>query len=97
MPRISGVTKYSAFRRDVNHERYAFPQFKAIGGPKPDPCAWVGLFLGKNVKGRMREDIKNADKKNSVEAYDSLRNALVDVPAELSVLELMRNILRYFI
>lgn len=79
----------------VNRERYAFPRHNAVDGPRPDSCVWVGLFLGRDAKERMRQGLKEACESGDMEAYHSLRNALVDESTKLPVLELMRNILRY--
>jgi len=89
---------YHMICEPVNEERYIYPRLggRVVKGPRPDPCVWVGLFLGRDYEERMRAELKQADEIGSIDEYEALKRAIVDRSKHcLSVLELTRNVLRY--
>jgi len=66
----------------------------SVKGPCPDVCIWVGLFLGKDREIQVRNEMERAKEIEQLQ-YAVVNDALGQEAAQLSVLELARNILHY--
>jgi hypothetical protein len=89
---LDGVYCYSTGCENIN--RYSHPSQVYIIGPKPDPCVWLGMFLGRSAEDEARAREKETRKGREV-AYAGVYKDLKQTVPELPVLELARNILDY--
>jgi hypothetical protein len=74
--------------------RYVHPSQVYIAGPNPDPCVWLGMFLGRSAEEEARAREKETRKGREV-AYAGVYKDLKQTVPALPVLELASNILRY--
>ena len=89
---LDGVYCNSTGCEDMN--RYRHPSQLYISGPKPDPCVWLGMFLGKSAEDEARAREKETRKGREV-AYAGVYKDLKQTVPELPVLQLASNMLRY--
>jgi hypothetical protein len=89
---LDGVYCNSTGCEKIN--RYAHPSQPYIVGPRPDPCVWLGMFLGRSAEDEARAREKETRKGREV-AYAGVYKDLKQTVTELPVLELASNILRY--
>lgn len=79
----------------VNYERYLYPRFGRINGPRPDVSVWVGLFFGREEQGRLKDEKLKADTSGGIEVYSILEGKLCHDVKTVSAFVLTRNVLRY--